>query len=270
MKKYQPILLERLQVRVGSWRVRQFSLHHHLPETDSVRDHAHPYSQLLLYLTGHGKQRVKGTSYPVGPGTLFLIPRRVEHSFVRVAARRPLCVVMDFDWRDSRQSQLKTASIHGAELSRVRHLLAEFGQWHRHAEAGDSLPASVFILRLLDVLLRASGALPSRRISMTSPLVQKLAKVLDEGKEKNLKELATKAGYQQDHLNRLLRGQVGMTLGQFRSTRRLQEAKHQLQIQTSVGAAAEAVGFEDPNYFTRWFRQQTGVSPRTWLSNRVP
>jgi AraC-like DNA-binding protein len=31
-----------------------------------------------------------------------------------------------------------------------------------------------------------------------------------------------------------------------------------------VAEAALQSGFEDPNYFARWFRRQTGQTPQAW------
>ena len=41
------------------------------------------------------------------------------------------------------------------------------------------------------------------------------------------------------------------------------------QEQLNVSEIAHAMGFEDPLYFGRCFRQETGVSPRTWRQSRI-
>jgi AraC family transcriptional activator of pobA len=48
----------------------------------------------------------------------------------------------------------------------------------------------------------------------------------------------------------------------------LLEAKRQLRYTSaSVSEIAYALGFEDPAYFTRFFSQRTGVSPRAFRSS---
>jgi AraC family transcriptional activator of pobA len=48
------------------------------------------------------------------------------------------------------------------------------------------------------------------------------------------------------------------------------EAKRQLRYTTAaVSEIAYALGFDDPAYFTRFFSQRTGISPRTFRS-RAP
>jgi len=72
------------------------------------------------------------------------------------------------------------------------------------------------------------------------------------------------AGYQHDYLNRLLKEHEGLTLGQLRAHKLLARVQRLLRQAGSIAEVAEAVGFDDPNYFARWFRKQTGLSPSRW------
>ena len=56
-------------------------------------------------------------------------------------------------------------------------------------------------------------------------------------------------------------------LGQLRARVRLRKAAALLEQRKSVQETGEAVGILDANYFARWFRQQTGVSPSSWRRN---
>ncbi|HEY1108348.1 MAG TPA: helix-turn-helix domain-containing protein [Opitutaceae bacterium] len=49
---------------------------------------------------------------------------------------------------------------------------------------------------------------------------------------------------------------------------RLEAAQSALQSAPTIAEAAERSGFDDPNYFARWYRRQTGQTPREWLSER--
>jgi AraC family transcriptional activator of pobA len=79
-----------------------------------------------------------------------------------------------------------------------------------------------------------------------------------------LREVIRRSGYQRDHLNSLIKRESGITLGQYRSQRRLALAKRLLTEQVRVSAVAAAVGLPDQSYFARWFRKQTGQQPSTW------
>ena len=58
MKNYRPILLQNLAVTVPGVRVRQFRLNQHTPEAVWTK-HSHEHGQLLVYLTGRGRQKVQ-------------------------------------------------------------------------------------------------------------------------------------------------------------------------------------------------------------------
>jgi AraC family L-rhamnose operon transcriptional activator RhaR len=78
-----------------------------------------------------------------------------------------------------------------------------------------------------------------------------------------------RSGYQRDHLNRLVKRETGLTLGQLRMQRRLARAKELLAQGIRVADVAEAVGVLDQNYFARWFRRQTGQPPSRWSRRRL-
>jgi AraC family L-rhamnose operon transcriptional activator RhaR len=80
-------------------------------------------------------------------------------------------------------------------------------------------------------------------------------------------ELAKRVGLQKDYLNRLVRRATGLTLGQWRDRELLRAAEASLRQGHRVAAVASDLGFSDANYFARWFRKQTGLSPSHW-SNR--
>ena len=73
----------------------------------------------------------------------------------------------------------------------------------------------------------------------------------------------------QDHLNRVLKRESGMTAGQMLAGARLGEAKELLKREMMVGDVAERVGMLDQNYFARWFKGQTGVTPTAWRRSIV-
>jgi len=85
-----------------------------------------------------------------------------------------------------------------------------------------------------------------------------------EADRQDLRALAVRAGQNADTLSRTLRRTTGLTLGQWRNRYRLQRAQAALREKRTIGEAAAAAGFDDQNYFARWFRSQTGVSASAW------
>lgn len=269
MKNYQPLLLSRLQIRIPGIRLHGLELHRHLNETASVKPHSHPHVQCLCYLTGHGRQQIRGRSYLVRPGTVVFLPPRVVHAFRREANRRPVCLAVDFSWRGAGQMPPKVEILPSLALRELREML---GRLHRATAKGhpaSSLAVSSLLLGLLDLLLHGEEAVRPA-LHPGQPTAQKVTRLLQspEATQIPLGEMARKAGFQHDHLNRRLRAETGLTLGQFRARRLLTRARELLLKHDRIGQAAAELGFSDSNYFARWFRQQTGLTPTQWRQSR--
>ena len=50
---------------------------------------------------------------------------------------------------------------------------------------------------------------------------------------------------------------------------KLDRAKELLSSGKSVNETAAAIGFTDPNYFTRFFKERTGVTPTEFVRRRL-
>ncbi len=67
-----------------------------------------------------------------------------------------------------------------------------------------------------------------------------------------------------DHLRRLFIQQVGATPAAYLQAARVRLAGSLLGMGRSVKQAAAEAGYDDPYYFSRVFRQATGVPPSRW------
>jgi AraC family transcriptional regulator, transcriptional activator of pobA len=269
MKKYQPLVLQKLNIEVPGFHVRQVALHQHLPETTALQPHAHDYSQCLLYLSGQGNQEIGDDRHPVQGGAAVFLPPGVKHAFRREGNRRPICLVIDFDWRAARGKRAKVLPLPLSTLREVRQQLAGISNLERRKEGGPLLHMSALILRLLDLLLEGLALTQRPHAATLSPISRKVETLLESQESAGLTagKLARLAGYQHDYLNRLLKNHAGLTLGQFRARKLVSRAQRLLQQTDSVADVANVVGFSDPNYFSRWFRKQTGMTPSQWRRN---
>lgn len=69
-------------------------------------------------------------------------------------------------------------------------------------------------------------------------------------------------GYSFDHMNRLFKQNIGQTIFAYLLHARINQAKNMLCMQNiPITQVAEKTGFCDIYYFSRVFKQQTGVSP---------
>ncbi len=268
MKNYRPILLQNLAITVPGVEVRQLRLNQHTPEAVWTA-HSHDHGQLLIYLTGRGRQTADGKTYDCRPGTTIYHAAGVSHAFERALVRPPLVLVIDIDLEITRATPHPCAQMPDADLARVRTAVMRLFQ-NRQAEHRESMLAvGSIMLEILDRALLAIGWIkPFNRygdgkLMNTTKFVERVLERLD-GPEVTLEAIAARSGYQMDHLNRRLKTECGLTLGQLRSRHRLQRAQRLIQQGLPIQTVGERIGILDNNYFSRWFRQQTGMSPSAW------
>ena len=119
--------------------------------------------------------------------------------------------------------------------------------------------------RLMQDMLKAYCALvKNNSVHPYSPLIQQVIVLIDAdlSAELNLRALAGQLNVNASYLSSLFKKEVGKTLTDFATERRIQAAcqllvSSKLQIQT----VARYCGIPDPNYFSKLFRKYTGLTP---------
>lgn len=128
---------------------------------------------------------------------------------------------------------------------------------------GRECAESLLILFLAE-LERAAGRGAGERPSGFAGLAGELVR-FHESRGWNtvtVEEAAKALGVGEDRLNREVKEAAGMSAGAFLRSRTALEAKRLLAyLATPAAEVGAALGFEDPAYFSRFFKRETGVSP---------
>ncbi len=264
MARYRSILWQELDLRLGDLRIRELAVHHHLPELNRLGNHRHGYWQFLCYLSGSGEQVIDDRSHAVSTGSLALIPPAVPHSFRRTSKASVKCCVLDFEFSGAKApSRARFTELHALDLGEVRANLTRIGKLNHSGDVPWELERAACTFSLAGILFTASGIFPDHHRPHISPILQKISRILQDPATDRLPltEIAAQTGYQPVYLNRVIRRETGLTLGQWRTRERIARAKQALLDHELIGEAAAAVGMDDQNYFARWFRMQTGLPP---------
>lgn len=262
----QPMVMRRLRLRCGDWSIRSLRVNRHLQPFDHLAPHRHGHSQLLLYLRGHGEQRIGRRSHSVGAGAVFFIPAGQLHEFREKAPRRAICLVADLGGKGPRSLRNPHGWLSAEALATVRQRVAELGP-----EGELDLNAGGTALLIVDACRRAcTREAPAHSPGVVMNRLRRAWRPDDEGAWPQPAELARRVGLQKDYLNRLVRRACGLTLGQWRARELLRSASDELRRGSTIAGAAAALGFGDASYFARWFRRQTGLAPSQWRGPKGP
>ena len=85
-----------------------------------------------------------------------------------------------------------------------------------------------------------------------------------------LDQLASSSGLSRNYFSCVFKEVTGMRLQDYLTQIRLDRAKDLLEnIDLKIKQISHEVGFSDPNYFCRFFKQKLGQSPTNWRVSRI-
>ena len=83
-----------------------------------------------------------------------------------------------------------------------------------------------------------------------------------------LEDIASSVHLSASHLSGLFRKETGQTISAYLNYVRIEKSKQLLKTsETPIAQIGALCGFEDQSYFTRVFKQQTGLSPKKYRNN---
>lgn len=148
-------------------------------------------------------------------------------------------------------------------------LLREQGEQNAHREELLSLKVIELIIEC-ERLFEEAGNLEGDVAS--NDTVAAFCGLLEQhfGEERSVTFYARRLGLHPNYLNAVLKKHTGETAKETINNRLLVEAKYLLHATTlSVKEIAGSIGFDDPNYFTSFFKRMEKVSPVTYRAALV-
>lgn len=138
---------------------------------------------------------------------------------------------------------------------------------HRHLRAREARIASGELVALLGAAT-GTGLAPAKTVDSFERRLEKILRALSEEPHArvDLRALAATTGVSYAHFRRLFKGRLGMSPHQYHLQSLVSRSKELLADgRRSVVEVSESLGFEDPYYFSRIFKQKTGVAPSRWF-----
>lgn len=211
---------------------------------------------LNLY-QGRGKLTIDGETFAIEPGYASITWPDVEMTY-RYEGRAILTWVHFVPGRSRQLTSVPVMQDLGREFDRLRLDLQSITSFYRYQ------PRRA-VARLWDILWRLTPLQKQQKtLPQRHPAVAQTMNAIDEqiAEPIEVHYLAKEAGLSQTHLNRLFRSAVGMTVGEYLRTQRL-ELAHHLLIHTTlpIKSIAAQVGIPDPHHFNKLIRRFAGKAP---------
>ncbi len=256
--------------------------------------HAHQFHELVIVLGGEGDHVLKGDSYRIRAGDVFVLPPGLFHRYgnmrdlelVNILYRRehmqmPLADMTDlpgyyalFELEPGlRLQQNLPCRLHlnDRALRRVAPLVAAMETELTIKNPGYRCMALSHFYRLCGDLSRAYTQVDSAESSSLLQLSALLSR-LETGYASTftVEKMAGFARMSRSTLHRHFRKCFGLAPLDYLLRLRLAKAADRLiQTDAPISRIAFQVGFHDSNYFSRQFRKVYGLSPRTFRKNGV-
>lgn len=229
---------------------------------------------LIVCLHGAGWVRSRDVAQPIAAGDVAWVPADLPHAYGADAAEPWTIAWAHFRgdevphwqqalaWPRPRAVGFLAAGVPGATSLGLDRVYAAL-------ETGDStahlLRAAVALRAVFCSALDLPHMIGRVRTAAARTAAVRAEIAADPSRAWRLEELATAAGLSVPHFCLLFRRLTGYAPIDFLARERIRRACRLLDTtEATVAAIASAVGFEDPYYFSRRFRQIMGVSPRAY------
>ena len=259
------------------------------PYNWEIRPHTHDaFIQILFLNQGSVEVLLDHARTLVQAPCVLLVPAQTVHGFhfsndvdgpVVTAAQRPLEMLAGVLMPELLQTIRKPAvnalpgmEHEGAELMQL--FLAVERESRRHAIGHVAAGMSLLIALLVQIhrLQQTQLATPFRVTSRKTAQVEKFRALVEKHFKEHLsmQAYASQLGVTPGQLTRLCREALGMSSLEVVQARLTHEAQRDLvYTANTIRQLADSLGFADEAYFSRFFRKQTGLTPREFRARAL-
>lgn len=226
--------------------------------------HQHDSWEILLCLSGNGIATIDGQDHSFRAGTIFCIPPEVPHSLHSEVGYSDMSLfTSDFIPPDLNRTLVYQDDADGSFTGLCQTAM----KIKLRAEPGAEAIINSIADTLYLMLLNWNGT--QRHIEVVDRFLRLL---MDNISNCNfdLSQAIADMGYSPSYFRKLFRASTGLSPTVCFNQMRVEYAKtllRQMGDQQTIRQIAEAAGFSDPYYFSRVFKDQTGVSPSAYMTH---
>ena len=220
-------------------------------------------SRLYLIEEGSGYLKTDTETIPLEPGYAYLIPAHFKHAYGCTSLKK-FYLVFSLTTTDDTDTLAAVGKVCRMRYDRqdLDTLLAHYQSTDLHS----ILTVRQTVFKLVDACLQANDV-PPITLSLYSPLVEKAIAYI----QKNLRltltigQISSHLFVSESKLRAAFLAEVGINIGQYIDSQVLLRARQLLATQrSSISEISAMLGFCDPFYFSRRFKEKHGLSPSAY------
>ncbi|MCU5771628.1 arabinose operon transcriptional regulator AraC [Erwiniaceae bacterium BAC15a-03b] len=230
---------------------------------------------LNLTLRGQGKIYTPKGSFICQPGELLHFPAGVPHYYGRDEQSEFWDHLWIYfiprtywlEWLQWNQSVETIGRLALSSASGLEQMQARFMEVIQLSFSDEPLAEALAMNAVERVILECYRAQPDLHPSRIDPRIARLCQFLNEhmAEETTVEQLSRRACLSPSRLAHLFKEETGQTIFAWREKQRIARACELLQKTSfAITHVALTVGYNDPLYFSRLFRNHMGISPRTY------
>lgn len=247
-----------------------------------VSPHKHPQmGQITYWFKGGGTYRIEDRTWNFSAPTVSFVPSSVVHGFdveehsdavvisISDDQLRSLAATVDLPLDTSCLVEGSAGDPAWIRLDRLSEMVVD--EYLGTTSTSPRLLAGLVGV-MLSQIARLGGGSDVTEASPSKRLAASLRRAIDlhYREDWTVARYVTLLATTPHLLDKAARETFGQSVKEMLMERRLLEAKRLLMFTIrSVEDIAREIGFDDPAYFSRFFRRRTGVSPAAWRQDRI-
>ncbi|HRU00786.1 MAG TPA: AraC family transcriptional regulator [Victivallales bacterium] len=247
--------------------------------------HSHNFAELVLVLEGTAMHKIAKKKMELHRGNFFIISGNTNHGYLNCKNLKLINVIInkkffikflknftnsekdksDLIMIQKKMKHYNVLNLNEIQISNIMQIInkIELEQYEFLTASNQMLELLLFQLLILYIRYSKSEFIKSENQFHES--FTNIISWINENyqKEISLKDIIAKANTSRRNLFRLFKKMTGKTPIQYLLEIRIHHAMHKLrETSIPISEIAEDCGFHDQNYFARFFKKLTGVSPK--------
>jgi AraC family transcriptional regulator, transcriptional activator of pobA len=248
--------------------------------------HRHAFYEIIFIRQGAGIHVIDFETYPITPNTLYLFSPDQTHfwqltkplegvsikfseSFLLLSpSELYLSEYLDFYHNAEYPPNITLGNGRGEEIEYLFNRIDV--EYHSEGHIRDLKIRSYLIILLIEIQRIFMAGFDKREALRGSAIVSLFRKMVSRNflVQSSAAFYAQKLGISEAYLHELTKENTGLTPGQIIRKEIAMEAKRMLAHTTdNISEIGYKLGFEDPSYFGRFFKRETGLSPKSFRSD---